>query len=127
MDAEYLYRPAEFPLPPVSVNSITLLFDFQEDTVTVTAETKFTVLQNPVDELKLNAKNLEILTVVQDGIRPIKYTYADDILTLKFRSLQKPGSSFRITTKTVCHPTANILLFYIIYQQFTTTSTAPAA
>lgn len=116
MDAEYLYRPAEFPLPPVAVNSITLLFDFQEDTVTVTAETKFTVLQNPVAELKLNAKNLEILTVVQDGIRPVKYTYADDILTLKLRSTQKPGSSFRITTKTVCRPTANILegLYYDI-------------
>ena len=112
MKTHYLFYPAEFPVPPVSVQHISAVFDITETRVTVTAETRF-FAESLVSELRLNAKNLEIQSITQNGKR-LDYTYADDIITLR---LQKPvQGEFRIQTKTACCPTDNILegLYYDI-------------
>ena len=112
MKTEYLFYPAEFPVPPVLVQHISAVFDIEETEVTVSAETRF-LAESPISELRLNAKNLDILSITQNG-RRVEYTYADDIITLH---LAKPvQGEFRIATKTVCRPTENILegLYYDI-------------
>jgi len=114
MKTEYLFYPAKFPRPPVAVQHISLIFDITETEVTVTSETRFQAVE-PVFELKLNAKNLEIKSLTQNG-RRVEYTYEDDIITLKLIKPLAAGAEFRIAAKTVCYPTDNILegLYYDI-------------
>lgn len=114
MKTEYLFCPAEFPKPPVSVQHISLTVDIEETEVTVFSETSFKAVV-PVSEVKLNAKNLEIKSLTQNG-RRVEYTYADDIITLQLNKPLSAGAEFRISAKTVCRPTDNILegLYYDI-------------
>ena len=114
MKTEYLFCPAEFPEPPVSVQHISLTVDITETDVTVYSETSFKAVI-PVSEVKLNAKNLEIKSLTQNG-RRVDYTYADDIITLQLNKPLLAGAEFRISAKTVCRPTDNILegLYYDI-------------
>ena len=114
MKTEYLFCPAEFPKPPVSVQHISLTVDIAETEVTVYSETSFKAVV-PVSEVKLNAKNLEIKSLTQHG-RRVEYTYADDIITLQLNKPLSAGAEFRISAKTVCRPTDNILegLYYDI-------------
>ena len=114
MKTEYLFCPAEFPNPPVIVQHISLTVDITETEVTVTSETRFQAAE-PLASLRLNAKNLEIKSLTQNGKR-VEYTYADDIITLQLNRPVSPGTEFRIAAKTVCRPTDNILegLYYDI-------------
>ncbi len=139
MSRTYRYYPDEFPEPPVSVRHITLLFEVGETETRVTAETLFVNDENKLTELKLNAKSLEIQSVryrqvygksggegllafsleKTTGYHPhteIAYTYADDLLTIRFPHPLTKGAQFLITTVTTCRPTANILegLYYDI-------------
>ena len=114
MKTEYLFYPAEFPNPPVTVQHISLIVDITETAVTVSSETTFHAAE-PVSSLRLNAKNLEIKSLTQNG-RRVEYTYADDIITLQLNRPLSKGAEFRIAAKTVCYPTDNILegLYYDI-------------
>ncbi|HJJ47524.1 MAG TPA: M1 family metallopeptidase [Methanocorpusculum sp.] len=114
MTDTYLYHPAEFPKPPVTVNSITLIFDIHETETTVSADTAFTA-ECDLSEIKLNAKKLEILSVSVNK-RKSHYIYEKDILTIPFARTIKKGTSFHISTETKCRPTDNILegLYYDI-------------
>ena len=114
MKTEYLFCPSEFSEPPVSVQHITLTVDIAETEVTVSSETSFRAAV-PISEVKLNAKNLEIKSLTQNG-RRVEYTYADDIITLQLNKPLAAGSEFRIAAKTICRPTDNILegLYYDI-------------
>ena len=114
MKTEYLFCPSEFSEPPVSVQHITLTVDIAETEVTVSSETSFRAAV-PISEVKLNAKNLEIKSLTQNG-RRVEYTYADDIITLQLNKPLAAGAEFRIAAKTICRPTDNILegLYYDI-------------
>lgn len=114
MKTEYLFCPSEFSEPPVSVQHITLTVDIAETEVTVSSETSFRTAV-PISEVKLNAKNLEIKSLTQNG-RRVEYTYADDIITLQLNKPLAAGAEFRIAAKTICRPTDNILegLYYDI-------------
>ena len=114
MKTEYLFCPAEFLTPPVTVQHISLILDIHEEEVTVSSETAFQTVE-PVSTLRLNAKNLEILSLTQNG-RRVEYTYADDIITLQLNKPLAAGVEFKIAAKTVCRPTDNILegLYYDI-------------
>ncbi|MDO5844297.1 MAG: M1 family metallopeptidase [Methanocorpusculum sp.] len=113
MADKYRYYPAQFPEPPVKVQNITLTLDFTEEKVTVTAETTFKAVRENLDRLKLNAKNLEIIHISQNGKKPL-YTYENDIIDIKLIHTVQKGSVFKISTTTVCRPTSNILegLYY---------------
>lgn len=115
MADKYRYYPAEFPEPPVNVLNITLTADFREDKVTVTAETTFKSLKDNLDTLNLNAKNLEILKITQNG-RNLVYNYENDIIEIKLNHQISAGTTFKINTITVCRPKSNILegLYYDI-------------
>ena len=108
MEDTYLYHPAEFPKPPVQVNHISSTFDITEERVIVFAETTFTVLTDKLDELILNAKNLEIQTIHQNS-RPLQYTYLNNLITIKLLRPLSKGAVFKIVTNSICRPTANIL------------------
>lgn len=114
MKTEYLFYPAEFPKPPVTVKHISLTFDISETDVMVSSETLFQAAES-LSCLRLNAKNLEIKSLMQNG-RRVEYTYADDIITLQLNRPLQAGAEFRIAAKTLCRPTDNILegLYYDI-------------
>lgn len=107
MKTEYLFSPSKFPAPQVKVLHISSVIDIKDDAITVSAETKF-LATDTLDNLKLNAKNLEIILIMQNG-RVLSYTYENDIITIDLPRTVQKGTEFRIVTKTVCHPTENIL------------------
>ena len=112
MKDTYIYHPSEFPKPPVTVTNIALIFDMHETETKVSADTTFTA-ETDLNELRLNAKKLEILRVTHNK-HPVPWTYENDILTILFARPVKEGTAFHIGTETICRPTENILegLYY---------------
>ncbi|WP_342305057.1 M1 family metallopeptidase [Methanolobus sp. ZRKC5] len=115
MERIYKYYPEDFGELTVKVVHMDLLFDMFADHTKVTSHLKVRTLDNPINELELNCKKLEILSVscIEYEIG-YEYREKDDILLIKFNQLVPENTDIVINTQTICRPTKNILegLYY---------------
>jgi aminopeptidase N len=111
----YRYYPEDFGELSVKVIHMDLLFDIFDDHTKVTSHLKLRILDNSINELELNCKDLEILSVsCRDYDIDYEYRKKDSILLIKFGQTVPQNTEILITTQTICRPTKNILegLYY---------------
>ncbi|MBN2111119.1 MAG: M1 family metallopeptidase [Methanosarcinaceae archaeon] len=111
----YKYYPEDFGELTVKVVHMDLLFDVFDDHTKVRSDLKLQTLDKPIDELELNCKKLEILSVsCNDHDIDHEYRIKDDILLIRFRQTVPEKTVIVINTETMCRPTDNILegLYY---------------
>jgi aminopeptidase N len=111
----FRYYPEDFGELTVRVIHMNLVFDVFDDHTKVSSKLNAEVLDKPIRELVLNAKELEILSVSCDEAS-VSYTYDRDksLLTVSFQRELLPGTRFTVVTETICHPSDHILdgLYY---------------
>jgi len=115
MQKIYRYYPEDFGELSVKVVHMDLLFDIFDDHTKVTSHLKLRTLEKPIDEVKLNCKNLEILSVsCRDHDIDHEYRKKDSILVIRFAQTVPKDTEILITTQTIYRPTKNILegLYY---------------
>ncbi len=115
MQKIYRYYPEDFGELSVKVVHMDLLFDMFDDHTKVTSDLKLRTLDKPIDEVELNCKNLEILSVsCRDHDIDNEYRKKDSILLIRFAQTVPQDTEVLITTRTICRPTRNILegLYY---------------
>jgi Aminopeptidase N len=115
MERIYKYYPEDFGELTVKVVHMDLIFDVFDDHTKVTSHLKLETLDNPINELELNCKKLEILSVsCRDYDIDHEYREKDDILLIKFGQKVPENTEILINTQTICRPTKNILegLYY---------------
>ncbi len=115
MQKIYRYYPEDFGELSVKVVHMDLLFDMFDDHTKVTSDLKLRTLDKPIDEVELNCKNLEILSVsCRDHDIDHEYRKKDSILLIRFAQTVPQDTEILITTRTICRPTRNILegLYY---------------
>ncbi|NTV78248.1 MAG: DUF3458 domain-containing protein, partial [Clostridiales bacterium] len=115
MEKIYKYYPDDFGELTVKVVHMDLLFDMFADHTKVTSHLKLQTLANPINELELNCKNLEIISVsCREYDINYEYRTTDDILLIKFGQTVPENTEILINTQTICRPTKNILegLYY---------------
>ncbi len=115
MQKIYRYYPEDFGELSVKVVHMDLLFDMFDDHTKVTSDLKLRTLDKPIDEVELNCKNLEILSVsCRDHDIDHEYRKKDSILLIRFAQTVPQDTEVLITTRTICRPTRNILegLYY---------------
>lgn len=115
MEKIYKYYPDDFGELTIKVVHMDLLFDMFADHTKVTSHLKLQTLANPINELELNCKNLEILSVsCREYDINYEYRTTDDILLIKFGQTVPENTEILINTQTICRPTKNILegLYY---------------
>jgi aminopeptidase N len=111
----YKYYPEDFGELNVKVIHMDLVFDIFDDHTKVTSDLKLQTLEKPIDELELNCKKLEILSVnCKEYDIDHEYKIKDDILLIKFKQAVPQNTELVISTETICRPTDNILegLYY---------------
>jgi aminopeptidase N len=111
----FRYYPSDFGDLTVRVIHMNLFFDVFDDHTVVSSKLDARVLDRPIRDLVLNAKELEILSVSCDA-SPVTFAYDRDssLLTLSFGRELPPGTSFVISTETICYPSDHVLegLYY---------------
>ncbi|WP_406661909.1 M1 family metallopeptidase [Methanolobus sp. ZRKC3] len=115
MEKVYKYYPEDFGELTVKVVHMDLLFDMFADHTKVTSNLKLQVLHNPINELELNCKKLDVLSVsCREYDIDHEYREKDDILLIKFGQTVPGNTEVLINTQTICRPTKNILegLYY---------------
>ena len=115
MERIYKYYPEDFGELTVKVVHMDLLFDMFDEHTMVTSHLKLQTLDNPINELELNCKKLEILSVsCRECNIDYEYRDKDDILLIIFDQTVPENSEIVIHTQTICKPTKNILegLYY---------------
>ena len=115
MQKIYRYYPEDFGELSVKVVHMDLLFDMFDDHTKVTSYLKLRTLDKPIDEVELNCKNLEVLSVsCRDCDIDHEYRKKDSILLIRFAQTVPQDTEVLITTRTICRPTRNILegLYY---------------
>lgn len=122
MPREFKYYPEDFGKLPVKALHMDLVFDVHDDLTRVESDFTMQVLDKPLSELKLDAKNLEILGTyfytdfAARQKEPLihRYEKENDKLILTFSQPIPVGEPFTIRTETICHPTKNVLegLYY---------------
>ncbi|WP_094227399.1 M1 family metallopeptidase [Methanolobus psychrotolerans] len=115
MEKIYKYYPEDFGELTVKVLHMDLLFDMFADHTKVTSHLKVQTLDNPINEIELNCKNLEVLSVsCREYHIDHEYRKKDDVLLIKFGQTVPENTGILINTQTICRPTKNILegLYY---------------
>ncbi|WMW22601.1 M1 family metallopeptidase [Methanolobus mangrovi] len=115
MERIYKYYPEDFGELTAKVVHMDLLFDIFDDHTKVRSDLKLRTLADPINELELNCKKLEILSVTcKEYDIDHEYREKDDILLIKFGQTVPGNTDILITTETICRPTMNILegLYY---------------
>lgn len=115
MERIYKYYPEDFGELTVKVVHMDLLFDIFDNHTMVTSHLKLQTLDNPINELELNCKKLEILSVsCRDYDIDHEYREKDSVLLIKFGRAVPENTEILISTQTICRPTKNILegLYY---------------
>ncbi|UUX92569.1 M1 family metallopeptidase [Methanoplanus endosymbiosus] len=111
----FKYYPKDFSEPVVNVIHMDLEFDIYDDHTITDSHLHLESPKNPVKNLTLNAKNLEIQLVECSG-HELTYEYdtENNLLNISFEDEIPAGTEFTVQTRTVCRPTANILegLYY---------------
>jgi len=109
MKRTYKYYPEDFGKLKIKVLHMDLDFDMFDDHTVVDSVLRARALED-LDELSLNAKNLEILSVsCKDHPLSFEYLKKEDRLSVKFDSKIKKGTEFSLITKNIVRPTKNIL------------------
>ncbi len=111
----YKYYPEDFGELTVKVIHMDLLFDVFDDHTKVTSHLKLKTLNDNINELELNCKKLELLSVSCRGYAiDHEYRQADNILLIRFLHAVPANTEIVIDTQTICRPTKNILegLYY---------------
>ncbi len=114
MEREFRYYPDDFAKLPVKVLYMDLVFDMFETQTKTSSKLRARAFED-LSELKLDAKNLEILSVSCDKSKTtFNYDKENSKLIVKFEEKIPSGEEFVISTETICHPTKNILegLYY---------------
>ncbi len=115
MERIYKYYPEDFGELTVKVVHMDLIFDMFADHTKVTSHLKLRTLDKSINELELNCKKLEILSVsCKEYDIGYEYREKDDILLIKFGQEVPEDTDIFINTQTICRPTKNILegLYY---------------
>jgi aminopeptidase N len=111
----FRFYPEDFGEMTIRVIHMNLMCDVYEDHTQVSSKLNAEVLDHPIRELVLNAKELEIISVSCDST-PVSFTYDRDksLLTLTFEHELPPKTQFTISTETICYPSDHILegLYY---------------
>ncbi|MBP1908974.1 M1 family metallopeptidase [Methanolobus bombayensis] len=111
----YKYYPEDFGELNVKVVHMDLVFDVFDDHTKVTSDLNLQSIGKPIDELELNCKKLEILSVsCKEFDIDHEYKNKDDILLIKFKQTVPQDTEIILHTETICRPTDNILegLYY---------------
>ncbi|MCC7576363.1 MAG: M1 family metallopeptidase [Methanomethylovorans sp.] len=111
----YKYYPEDFGELTVKVIHMDLLFDVFDDHTKVTSHLKLKTLDYPIDELEMNCKKLELLSVsCREYDIDHEYRQDDAILLIRFLQTVPANTEIVIDTQTICRPTKNILegLYY---------------
>ncbi|MFA6888071.1 MAG: M1 family metallopeptidase [Candidatus Woesearchaeota archaeon] len=125
---EFAFYPDDFGKLPVKVEHFNLFFDVFDEYTVVESDMTMTVIEDSLQKISLDAKNLEIQEVaLYDKVRAkgdhekkvtkkvVSYIYDTD--ANKFHVTlpkMKKGDTFTLFTKTITRPTKNILegLYY---------------
>ena len=105
MAREFKYYPEDFGDLPVKVMHMDLDFDVFEDHTIVESTLHFKSLIENLENLELNAKNLEILEVSED----YEYFKDQDILRVTFKSPLSVNQEYKVRTKVITKPSWNVL------------------
>jgi aminopeptidase N len=114
-DRMFRYYKEDFGNVPVHVVHMDLIFEVFADHTKVTYDLHAESRETPLQELVLNAKNLEIISVnCPDHECSHRYDIAKSSLIIRFKDPILPQTRFVIHTETICRPTKNILegLYY---------------
>jgi aminopeptidase N len=114
-DRMFRYYKEDFGNVPVHVVHMDLIFEVFADHTKVTSDLHAESRETPLQELVLNAKNLEIISVnCPDHECSHRYDIAKSSLIILFKDPILPQTRFVIHTETICRPTKNILegLYY---------------
>ncbi|MDV0446654.1 hypothetical protein MsAg5_05040 [Methanosarcinaceae archaeon Ag5] len=110
----YRYYPEDFGKLDVRVIHMDLDFDVYDDR-TVVSSKMFLKTIDPVSQLSLNCRDLEILSVsCPENSMTYNYRQKDAMLDIIFDAQVPRHTELTIETKTICRPTKNILegLYY---------------
>ena len=111
----FRYYKDDFGKIPIRVIHMDLIFDVFDDHTKVLSDLHAESHESPLQEIVLDAKNLEILSVsCPDHECSYRYDVAESRLTIQFNDPVLPLTRFTIHSETVCRPTKNILegLYY---------------
>jgi aminopeptidase N len=111
----FRYYPEDFGELTVRVLHMDLVFDVFDDTTKVISHLTAEVRDQPIRELVLNAKDLEIITITSDsGAVTFEYDRDHALLTLSFERELSPKTRVTLRTETICHPSDHLLegLYY---------------
>jgi aminopeptidase N len=111
----FRYYREDFGKITVRVIHMDLVFDVFDNHTKVTSDLHAESRESPLKELVLNAKNLEIISVIcPDYECSYRYDVAESRLIIHFKDPVLPQTRFTIHTETICRPTKNILegLYY---------------
>jgi len=111
----YKYYPEDFGELTVKVIQMDLLFDVFDDHTKVTSYLKLKTLDHPVDQLELNCRKLELLSVsCREYDIDHEYRQEEATLLIRFLKTVPANTELVIDTQTICRPTKNILegLYY---------------
>jgi aminopeptidase N len=109
----YKYYPSDFGKLPVTVEHMVLDFDVWDDKTVADSVIQMTV-KEPLTQLTLNAKNLEVLSITSSHKFSYAYEKDKDRILFTFEEEIQKDEKLTITTKTICRSTKNILegLYY---------------
>jgi aminopeptidase N len=111
----FRYYKEDFGQVPVRVLHMDLTFDVYDDHTKVISDLHATSRDNPLPEIALDAKNLEIISVsCPEHECSYVYNTAENKLIIRFNDPVLPQTRLTVHTETVCRPTKNILegLYY---------------
>jgi aminopeptidase N len=115
MQRLFRYYPEDFGKLPVTVLHMDLTFDVYDDHTRVHSDFIAESREDPLTEVILNAKDLEIKSVSCKE-QSVQYAYdaGNSLLTISFENPVPPKTRFTLITDSVCRPTRNILegLYY---------------
>jgi aminopeptidase N len=115
MQRLFRYYPEDFGKLTVTVLHMDLTFDVYDDHTRVHSDFMAESRDDPLQEVILNAKDLQIKSVSCKE-QSVQYAYdvKNNLLTITFENPVPPKTRFTIITDSICRPTRNILegLYY---------------
>jgi aminopeptidase N len=111
----FRHNKEDFGRIPVHILHMDLVFDVFDDHTKVIADLHAGSRENPLPEIALDAKNLEIISVSCPEYEcSSEYNAAENKLIIRFKDPVLPQTPFTLHTETICRPTKNILegLYY---------------
>lgn len=113
MPARFRYYRSDFTPAPVDVMHMDLTFQVEDDHTRVVAATRFRSRDEPIRTFRLNAKDLEILSLSSPG-HSIDIAQDEEGIQISFLREIPEQTEFIIESETICRPTSTLLegLYY---------------